>query len=82
MHDDDILHGLLYADDIVLLASTAEELHKMLAIADAFARKYRFKFNASAEKTDKSAIMLFNMTKQEQVLARLNTFTISGEIYW
>ncbi len=36
---------LLYADDMVLMASSAEELTEMLAAAEAFANASRFRFN-------------------------------------
>lgn len=36
---------LLYADDIVLLARSADELRAMLAVLDSYARQWRFQFN-------------------------------------
>jgi exonuclease III len=38
---------LLYADDICLLANSAEQLKEMLAVADRFARKWRFRYNCA-----------------------------------
>jgi hypothetical protein len=39
--------GLLYADDIVLVAESIEELHRALAIMDEHARRWRYRFNAA-----------------------------------
>ena len=48
---------LLYADDMVMLASSQPELARMNAVASEFARKHRFQFNG-----EKSAVMAFNTT--------------------
>ena len=44
---------LMYADDIVLLASSPFELQRMNDVATPFAREHRFEFNG-----DKSGVML------------------------
>ena len=43
---------LLYADDIVLVADSAEDLQRMLNCANAYACKWRFRFNTKAGKSD------------------------------
>ncbi|MFN9914681.1 MAG: reverse transcriptase domain-containing protein, partial [Pirellulaceae bacterium] len=50
---------LLYADDIVLLASTISELKQMNQVASEYAFRYRFRHNG-----DKSAVMVFNADKR------------------
>jgi len=42
--------ALAYADDIVLLASTASALRKMLAICDSYASEFHIVFNANKSK--------------------------------
>ena len=37
--------GLLYADDIALVADSEEELQVMLDVVGAYAEKWKFKFN-------------------------------------
>ena len=46
---------LMYADDIVMLASTVTELIQMNEVASEYAYKHRFRHNG-----DKSAVMAFN----------------------
>ena len=46
---------LMYADDVVMLASTQSELVAMNAIATDFARRNRFEYNGK-----KSGVMVFN----------------------
>jgi hypothetical protein len=53
-----VLFILLYADDIVLLAKSAEELQQMLNIVSEFCSKWRFKLNAR-----KSAVVVFCKNK-------------------
>jgi hypothetical protein len=43
---------LLYADDIVLIANSPEELQSMLDIAHKYACKWHFRFNAKPGKSD------------------------------
>ena len=43
---------LMYADDIVLLAETAEDLQNMLDVVTEYARKWRFKLNTKKGKSD------------------------------
>lgn len=44
---DRAVAGLLIADDIVLIAPSTHELQRALDIMDEYARKHRFRFNAS-----------------------------------
>ena len=46
---------LMYADDIVLLASTQQELMAMNAIVTEFARRNQFEYNGN-----KSGVMVLN----------------------
>ena len=46
---------LLFADDIVLMTSSAENLQDMLRTVDQYSRRYRFEFNAK-----KSNVMVFS----------------------
>ena len=43
--------GLMYADDIVLLAETGAELQEMLDVVGHYAQEWRFRFNARKSKT-------------------------------
>ena len=65
---------LMYADDVVLLATTIDELHKMNDVASEYARKYRFRHNGS-----KSAIMLFNADKNLTTRVHRQRWSLSGE---
>ena len=47
---------LMYADDIVLLAESAEDLQRMLDVATAYRSQWRFRFNP---KKGESEVMLF-----------------------
>ena len=47
---------LMFADDIVMLSSTARGLQRSFDIAGAFSKHWRFKFNFG---TDKTAVMVF-----------------------
>ena len=49
---------LLYADDVVMLASNVQELRRMNEVATQYAFKHRFRFNGK-----KSAVMAFNANK-------------------
>ena len=46
---------LMYADDVVLIASSQSELKAMMAVASSFARRNRFQYNGK-----KSGVMIFN----------------------
>jgi len=46
---------LMYADDVVLLASTPRELEAMMAVVSAYSRRNRFEYNGK-----KSGVMVFN----------------------
>ena len=43
--------GLMYADDIVLLAETGDELQGMLDVVGHYAQEWKFRFNARKSKT-------------------------------
>ena len=65
---------LMYADDIVMLASTVSELTQMNAVATEYAFKYRFKHNG-----EKSAVMVFNADKKLREQVHKQVWTLSGE---
>ena len=52
---------LMYADDIVFLATTPAELIRMNAIATEYARQHRFQFNGQ-----KSGVMAYGVTRAER----------------
>jgi hypothetical protein len=49
--------GLLYADDLVLLAKSQQELQAMLAVCESFAKEVRLRFNVN-----KSAVVALDAT--------------------
>jgi hypothetical protein len=53
-----VINCLLFADDIVLIGKTEEELQSLLTIAGIFASKWNMKFNAS-----KSKVMVSDLIK-------------------
>ena len=65
---------LMYADDIVMMASNMEELHKMNAVATQYAFENRFRHNG-----DKSAVMVFNASKELKGLVQEQRWVLSGE---
>ena len=65
---------LMYADDVVMLASSLPEMERMNAITTEFARKNRFQFNGA-----KSGVMLFNATKRETMRAAAHPWQLFGE---
>jgi hypothetical protein len=65
--------ALLYADDIVLLAESPEDLQRMLDIVSAYADKWQFQFNLP-----KSALVMFGPTPLHRPPAR--PFTLSGQL--
>jgi hypothetical protein len=64
----------MYADDIVLLATSIGELHRMNRVATQFAMKNRFRHNG-----DKSAVMVFNANKELRQKVREQRWVLSGE---
>ena len=50
---------LMYADDIVLLAESAEDLQRMLDVVTAYSTQWRFRLNP---KKGKSEVMLWQKT--------------------
>lgn len=65
---------LMYADDIVLLASTPTELQEMNEIASEYAYKNRYQYNGA-----KSAVMVFNATPELRRRMKRQLWTLSGE---
>jgi hypothetical protein len=65
---------LMYADDIVMFASSISELRQMNEVATEYAHKYRFKHNG-----DKSAVMAFNADKKLRVRVDQEVWKLSGE---
>lgn len=48
--DGELLQLLLFADDIVLFADSAEELQRMLEVLEGYCRKWRFEINVGKSK--------------------------------
>ena len=46
-----VVRCLMFADDVVLIASSAIELQRMFDVLSRFAQRWRFKFNFGADKT-------------------------------
>ena len=65
---------LMYADDIVMLASSVTELREMNRIATQFAHQNRFRHNGA-----KSAVMMFNPDKRMRERVEQEVWTLSGE---
>lgn len=65
---------LMYADDIVMLASSVSELREMNEVATEYARKYRFRHNG-----EKSAVMVFNADKTLRERVDQEVWKLSGE---
>ena len=65
---------LMYADDIVMLASTVSELRAMNDVASEYAYKHRFRHNG-----DKSAVMAFNANKELSYRVARERWVLSGE---
>ena len=66
---------LMYADDVVMLASNQTELMAMNKVATEFALKNRFQFNGS-----KSGIMMFGVTNEARQRATTSAWTLSGSV--
>ena len=65
---------LMYADDIVMLASSVTELKQMNDIATEYARKNRFRHNG-----EKSAVMVFTADKYLKAKIGRARWELSGE---
>ena len=65
---------LMYADDIVLLASNVTELREMNDVATGYAFKHRFRHNGK-----KSAVMVFNGDSQTKERVNREVWRLSGE---
>ena len=53
-----MIGSLLFADDIVLLANSKEDLKFLMGVVWEYSRKWRFNFNL-----DKSAVVIFEKEK-------------------
>ena len=69
-----LLSLLLYADDIILIADSAEELREMLQVVSEFAYKWRFELS-----NEKSEVVIFNARKQTEDEYKGEVFKMSGE---
>lgn len=65
---------LMYADDVIVLASTQLELAQMNKIVSNFAYRNRFQFNGN-----KSAVMAFNVSRAEKKKCETTDWTLFGE---
>ena len=65
---------LMYADDVVLLASTPRELKAMNAVVTEFARRNRFEYNGK-----KSGVMVFNGSAALRKTVSNSSWTLSGK---
>ena len=74
MVGDNRIPLLMYADDVVMLASTVSELRRMNEVATQYAFKYRFRYNGK-----KSAVMAFNADKALKRRVEEERWRLSGE---
>ena len=65
---------LMYADDIVLLASSPDEMQAMNAVATRFAYQHRFQFNGA-----KCGVMVFNANTLTREAVRAGKWEVFGE---
>jgi hypothetical protein len=65
---------LMYADDVVMLASSQDELAQMNAVATAFAHHNRFEFNGK-----KSGVMAFGATTAQRARCTARAWKLFGE---
>ena len=65
---------LMYADDMVFMASSVRELRHMMAIATTFAKKNRFQYNGK-----KSAVMVMNAKARLRAEAAREAWSLAGE---
>jgi hypothetical protein len=65
---------LMYADDVVMLASSQDELAQMNAVATAFAHHNRFEFNGK-----KSGVMAFAVTTAQRARCTARAWKLFGE---
>ena len=65
---------LMYADDIVMIASSVTELREMNKVATEYAFKHRFRHNG-----EKSAVMTFNADKALRSRVSQERWELSGE---
>jgi hypothetical protein len=66
---------LMYADDVVLLAGSVEELRAMNDVVSEYARRNRYRLNG-----DKSAVMAFNADSTTALQVQAEPWRLSGEI--
>ena len=65
---------LMYADDVVIMASSRKEMIAMNKIATEFAIKHRFQFNGA-----KSGVMVFNASERERTDATATRWVLFGD---
>ena len=65
---------LMYADDVVLLASTQSELEAMMVILGDYARRNRFEYNGK-----KSGVMIFNAKAEALHKAKHTNWELFGQ---
>jgi hypothetical protein len=65
---------LMYADDVIVLASSQLELTQMNKIVSDFAYRNRFQFNGS-----KSAVVAFNVSRAEKMSCEKTPWSLFGE---
>jgi hypothetical protein len=64
----------MYADDVIVLASSQAELTQMNKIVSDFAYRNRFQFNGN-----KSAVMAFNVSRAQKRKCEMAPWTLFGE---
>ena len=66
---------LMYADDVVFLAGSVEELRSMNEVVSEYARRNRYRLNG-----DKSAVMVFNADAATKQRVQAEPWRLSGEV--
>ena len=66
---------LMYADDVILMASSPRELEAMNAVVTEFARRNRFEYNGK-----KSGVMVFNATPTIRDIVKNTRWELSGKV--
>jgi hypothetical protein len=66
---------LMYADDVVFLAGSIEELRQMNDVVTGYARRNRYRLNG-----DKSAVMAFNVDPATKEAVASEPWRLSGEV--
>ena len=66
---------LMYADDVILMASSPRELEAMNAVVTDYARRNRFEYNGK-----KSGVMAFNATPKTMDAVKNTRWELSGKV--